>query len=260
MQTLINKPVDTWIRPWNKERFDDLVDRDERFFSIVIKGALSWLTRNIVLYNKPIKHFIFSTGSTIMYVEDNGYEYSETETSGENWMYSHIPCCACEIGDFQIQTDDLSSPFSRGIYERKSSIDNQFHGYNAEIRRLPIEISLTCKYILNNFNESLILIQELFDKLVFQKYFKIVYLGQVITCSIEFPTSSKIEFEKIDMTVAQDKTKKVELELKILTSYPQIDIRSEMENSNVISKAGVNVNLYADIVKNKNDEENYLYD
>ena len=260
MQNLVNKKVDSWVRPWNKTRFDDLEERDERFFSIVIKGALGWLTRNIVLYNKPIKHFIFNTGNTVMYMEDTGYEFSETETSGEDSLYMKTPRCICEIDSFQIQTDDLSSQFVRGTYERLSNLDGQIHGYNAELRRLPIEISLKCKYVLSTFNESIILIQELFDKLVFQKYYRISYLGQIIQCSIEFPTSSSISFDKIDMTSPQDRTKKIDIDLKICTSYPQIDIRSELDNSNVISKFGVNFDIHRELSKNKIDEEKYKFD
>ena len=259
MQNLVNKKQDIWVRPWNKERFDDLEERDERFFSIVIKGALGWLTRNIVLYNKPIKHFIFNTGSTIMYVENNNYEYSETETSGEDALYMSLPRCVCELDSFQIQTDDLSSQFVRGTYERLSNLDGQIRGYNAELRRLPIEITLNCKYVLSNFNEALILVQELFDKMVFQKYFRIVYLGQIIPCSIEFPITNKIQFDKIDMTSPQDKTKKIDIELKICTAYPQIDTRSEMDNSNIISAAGYNIDIYKDFKHNRTDEEKFKY-
>ena len=82
-----------WIRPWNKEKFDDLHNRDERFFGLLIKGTLAWLNKNIVLYNKPIKHFIFNTGSSIMYVESNGYKFSWNETTGEDTIYMSRPRC-----------------------------------------------------------------------------------------------------------------------------------------------------------------------
>ncbi|MCH5166974.1 MAG: hypothetical protein J1F35_03690 [Erysipelotrichales bacterium] len=260
MQNLVNKEIDSWVRPWNIEQFNDLADRDERFFSLVIKGALGWLSRNIVLYNQPIKHFILNTGSTYLYTENNGYIYDDSETTGEDSLYMSLPRCVCEIESFQIQTDDLSSAFVRGTYERKSNKDGQIHGYNAEIRRIPIEISLKCHYILSNFNESIILIQELFDKLVFQKYFKIVYLGQVIPCSIEFPTSTQIEFDKIDMANPQDRTRKIDMELKLCTLYPQIDIRSELDNStNVISEFGTEMNIYKDSTKNSTDRERRKY-
>ena len=50
MQNLSENSVNKtakWMRPWNIEKFDELSNRDERFFSIVLKGALGWLTQNI---------------------------------------------------------------------------------------------------------------------------------------------------------------------------------------------------------------------
>ena len=47
-----------WIRPWNLEKFDNIYNRDERYFSILMKGLLSWLNRNVIMYNKPILHFV----------------------------------------------------------------------------------------------------------------------------------------------------------------------------------------------------------
>ena len=59
MEKIYENKKSEWLRPWNIEKFDNLYDRDERFFGLLTKGVLSWLTSNIVLYNKPILHFIF---------------------------------------------------------------------------------------------------------------------------------------------------------------------------------------------------------
>ena len=93
MDNVFNRDKEPWIRPWNEEKFDDLYNRDERFFALVIKGLLSWLNRIIVMYNKPINHFIFTTGSSYLYIESNGYEYSVNETTGEDTMYMILPRC-----------------------------------------------------------------------------------------------------------------------------------------------------------------------
>ncbi len=84
------------------------------------------------------------------------------ETSGEDYMYMKMPRCVIEIGDINIPTEELSAPFVRGQYERRDG--NEIKGYNAQMRRLPVEISLAAKYVLSNFNESIILVQELIDK------------------------------------------------------------------------------------------------
>ena len=91
------------------DKFDDLYNRDERFFSIVIKGLLSWLNRNIVLYNKSINHFIFNTGSSYLYMESNGYEFNLSETTGEDTMYMTLPRCLVEISDISFPMENVQN-------------------------------------------------------------------------------------------------------------------------------------------------------
>lgn len=245
MNNVFNRDIEKWVRPWNEEKFDDLYNRDERFFSLVIKGLLSWLNRNIVLYNKGINHFVFNTGSSYLYIESNGYEYSVTETTGEDTMYMKLPRCLIELTDISIPTEELSSPYSRGNYERKTG--NMICGYNSEIRRLPLELTINAKYYLSNFNESIILLQELIDKLVFQKYYKISYLGQEIQCSIEFPGNANPELNKIDMTSPEPTQRNITLDLRICTNYPIINERAEIPTDKVIAVFGSNVVIHDDI-------------
>ena len=242
MNNVFNREREPWIRPWNQEKFDDLYNRDERFFSLVVKGLLSWLNRNIVLYNKSINHFIFNTGSSYLYVESNGYEYNVAETTGEDTMYMKLPRCLIEISDINIPMEELSAPFSRGNYERRSG--NQLQGFNAEIRRLPIELTINMKYYLSNFNETIVLLQELIDKLVFQRYFNITYLGKVVQCSIEFPANYNPELNKIDMSSPEPNQRNITFDIKICTNYPLIDTRTEIPTDKVISKFSHETDLY----------------
>ena len=240
MRTVFNRENDKWVRPWEIEKFDNLSIRDERFFSILIKGCLGWLTRHITMYNKSIKHFILSTGSSYMYVEANGYYNSWVETSGEDWMYMECPRCIVNLQEISIPTEELTNPFIRGNYERYSE-DGQVKGYNAEMRRLPIEMTLNLQYVLNNFNESIILIQELFDKLVFQRYFKITYLGQLIQCSIEFPNGANLPQKKIDLSSTDDSHRTIEISIKLNSTYPIINTDTEIPASLVIGGFGFSV-------------------
>jgi len=242
MNNVFNRERESWIRPWNQEKFDDLYNRDERFFSIVIKGLLSWLNRNIVLYNKSINHFIFNTGSSYLYVESNGYEYNVSEVTGEDTMYMKLPRCLIEISDINIPMEELSAPFSRGNYERRSG--NQLQGFNAEMRRVPIELTINMKYYLSNFNETIVLLQELIDKLVFQRYFNITYLGKVVQCSIEFPANYNPEINKIDMSSPEPNQRNITLDIKVCTNYPLIDTRTEIPTDKVISQFGHDIDLY----------------
>lgn len=242
MKYVFNRENEPWIRPWNQVKFDDLYNRDERFFSIIVKGLISWLNRNIVLYNESINHFIFNTGSSYLYMESNGYEYNLSETTGEDTMYMKLPRCILEIEDINFPMEELTSPYARGNYERRSG--NQLQGFNAEIRRLPIELSLNLKYYLSNFNETLVLLQELIDKLIFQQYYNIVYLGQIIQCSIEFPGNVNPELNKIDMTSPDPNQRNITLNIKICTNYPLINTRTEIPTDKVITAFGSELDLY----------------
>ena len=246
MQNIDTSPQDKWIRPWEKEQTDNLYYKDERFFGILMKGILAFLNKTIILNGESIQHFIFNTGSAYMYLESNGYEFSWCETSGEDQMYMKMPRCIVEMGDISVEMNELSSPYVRGNYERLSSLENKIIGFNAEIRRLPIEMNVSLKYVLSTTNESLILVQELLDKLIFQKYFNIVYLGQKIKCSIEFPQNQKIEFNKIDLASAETNQKTVSIDLKINTNYPIINEQTEISGRKIIN------NFYKEIDLEKN--------
>ena len=250
------KTTSNWLRPWNLEKFDNLYDRDERYFAVLLKGALSWLTDNIVLYNKPVNHYIYTTGSSCLYVESNGYTFSMNETSGEDYIYMKMPRCVLEIGDINIPTEELSAPFVRGQYERRDG--NEIKGYNAQMRRLPIEISLSAKYVLSNFNESIILVQELIDKVSWQQYFNIIYLGQIIQCSLEIDNNYQIQLNKVDMTATDTNQKTIEIQFKLCSNYPSIDERTEVENSKIIGQIVTNTNIFqnGDITNSYDKETN----
>ena len=232
-----------WKHPWQLEKFDNIYNKDERFFSILVKGLIAWFNKNVVLYNKPIKHFIFSTGSSYMYVEANGYEFILSETSGTDWIYMEMPRCIIEISDISFNTESLTNCFSRGEYERYDDETNSISGYNAEIMRVPIEMNLQFKYVLSNFNETIVLLQEIIDKFIYQKFFTIIYLGQKIRCGIEFPTSEQLELNKIDMSSNETNQKILQFDIKLTSNYPAINERTEVSNANIIDSTKFDVNL-----------------
>ena len=241
-----------WVQPWDKEDFNDLYNRDDRFFSILIKGALAWLTKNIVLYSKPVKHFIFNTGSSYMYVETNGYKFSWSETSGEDQVYMERPRCIVNLGDFQINQEELTQPYVRAVYERLD--ENNMRGFNAEFRRIPFTLSLDLHYIMSTFNEQIILMQEIIDKMIFQKYFSIVYLGQVIKCSIEFPSNLPINLKQIDMASPEVNNKELTVSVNICGNYPAIDTKTEIPTDQLIRSLKGNVDMYY------NQDDDHTYD
>lgn len=238
MQNLINKEVDKWERPWNVVKFDNLYNRDERFFSLVIKGALMWLNSNLIMYNKPIRHFLFTTGSSYLYLENNDYEYTWCESSGEDYIYMETPRCVVSVGNFSIPTEELTATSINCQFERISTLketEGQIMTYNAQMRRLPLEITLNLKYVFSTFNEAIIFIQELFEKVSFQQYYEIVYLGQTIKNSIEFVSDTNINLNQIDLTSKDVNQKTIEFDIKINTNLPIIDEKTQMPATSIIS-------------------------
>ena len=232
---------DKWLRPWHIEKFDDLYDRDERFFAILTKGVLAWLTKHIMMYNKPIQHFIFNTGSSYMYVESNGYKFTWSEASGEDQMYMQLPRCIVTLENMTIPVDDLTQPYARGTYERRSG--DFIRGYNAEIMRIPVELSYNLTYYCGTFNETIIVLHELIDKILFQQYFKIVYLGQIVECAIEFPSDFQPELNQIDLSSPEPNQRTVKIDIKVTTNYPMINERSEIINDKIISTTKTEINV-----------------
>lgn len=243
----VNRKKNPWIRPWNTKQFNDLYNRDERFLSILLKGAISFLNSHIKMYNKPINHFIFNTGSSYMYVESNGYEFNWNETTGEDAMYMELPRCVVQMSNIDVPQEELSQPFARGNYERKD--EDKIKGFNAEIQRIPIELSLDLHYVFSNFNEGIVVMQELFDELIFQRYFNIVYLGQIVQCSIEFTNSYSIELNHIDLGAAEQNVRNLNIQVKICSNYPVINEKTEISTSQVISK-------FAGFINQTNRDEN----
>lgn len=241
MQGILNKEKDKWIRPWERTSFDYIYERDDRFFSLVIKGALQWLTTNLVMYGKPIKHFIFNSGSSYMYLENNGYEYTWCETSGEDYIYMETPRCIVSVGSFSVPEAELTAPTTRGIFERESNAEKtkgQILSYNAVIQRLPIEFTMNLKYSFSNFNEGIVFIQELFECVLFQQYFEIVYLGQIVHCSIEIEGNSEISLDNIDLGNTELTKRTMDFSIKVCTNLPIVAGETESPTTNIISKAG----------------------
>ena len=152
-----------------------------------------------------------------------------------------------------LSNEDPEEIYVRGVYER--IVGNEIVGMNAEMRRLPLDVTLKLRYVLSNFNESVVLLQEIIDKLVFRKYFNITYLGQTVKCSLNWPTEQSVQINKIDMTSSETNQKSIEFSLNLSTSYPQIDERTESRNDSIIGKFKQDVCLHPKSLDNKSSDK-----
>ena len=122
---------------------------------------------------------------------------------------------------------------------------------------MPVELNINLKYVLANFNETIVLLQELLDKIVFQKYFNITYLGKVIECSIELPMDFTTEINKIDMSSPETNQKNITLSIKVCSNYPIVNTRSEIRANKTIEKFTNSMNLYSE---DPNSEQSDIID
>ena len=234
---------DAFVHPWDIEIFDDN-SRDTRFFALVVKALLNYLDRSVRLYGKGIRHFVFSTGKEYLYQESNGYDFAWGETTGEDYIYMTKPRCILDWDSVEIEQSEISAP-SRGDYERfvatsgsdrsQSALSKRIGAYSAEIRFIPLKMPVTLRYALANFNESLVLVQELLNLFSFTRYFSFSYLGQRIDVSVEFPLSYEPAKTLKTSYDAENKTREVSAKLDIKTYFPVILEPSEVRADNVIT-------------------------
>ncbi len=219
------------------------------FFSSVIKAAIWVMNQNIKVRGIQVPHFIISTGDDIMYRELLNYyfdNFSETgcdceceestytsEVTGEDFIYNKIPRCMVDVSSFSVSTDQLTQPYVRSNFEIE--YDGSIREFCAETFRLPINFELNLKYYLDNFSDSLSLIQYIYTTVSFVRNFHISYLGQDISCSMRLPDSHTVEKNiEVDFN-SDDRSRTVEFTLSIETNLPIYNAKSAVETSSIIS-------------------------
>ena len=205
-----------------KLRTEELDCNDSQlFFSTLIKGLMRDLNALIKIRDIPVPHMIINTGDDAMWLLEKDYDYSKEpfENTNEQYIYNIVPRCIVSLGSLDMVPDQLSNPYTRGQFQYES--DGQLYTLSAEFRRMPVKVQVTLKYVLDTFRDVLEMMQHVCCKLAFIRTFKIVYLGQTITCTYKIPES--IEDQHMteitgDTTESRDKT--VELTLEVESNLP----------------------------------------
>lgn len=214
------------------------INNQQLFFSIVAKGFIYKLNQNLKLRGLNIPHYILNTGDDIMYLEIKGQDHSiePIEVSNENFIYSQIPRCMIQPTGINIQLDQLSNPYSHGKFELIH--DDMVYNFRAEFRRIPITYAFTLKYYLDNFIDSLDVIQQIISNLSFVNLFKIIYLGQQIDCSYQIPDSYQNEYMmEFDGITTDSKYRTIQLDLEVSTNIPEIHSETVIPADAFIRKA-----------------------
>lgn len=197
------------------------INTQENFLSKVIKGVMYDLNTIIKVRGKNVPHLIISTGDDTMYLDVKGQNQAiePQDISNENYVYSVIPRGVVTPSGINLETDQLSSPYTRGRLQVEH--DDTLYEMTAEFRRMPMTMRISIKYILDTFTDTLNLMQHIITHLSFVRTFTIIYMGQQITCSYRFPEAMEEQFNaQFDGLSTDAKYKTVEIELEVETNIP----------------------------------------
>lgn len=234
------------------------VNAQENFFSKLIKGLMSDLAGSIKVRGKLVPHMIISTGDDILYLENKGQDIKiePQEVSNEKYVYNYIPRGVITPGGVNILTDQLTSPYTRG--QLQFTHDGTLYDFTSEFRRMPVTMSVTVKYYLDSFTDSLEILQYIMTHVSFIRNFQIIYLGQQIPCSYKFPDSLEEQFTaEFDGLYQDSKYKTVEIQLEVESNLPVYYPRTAIESDLTISGGYLWQRLWLD---DEGNEQQQIYE
>ena len=212
------------------------INVQDLFFSILIKGLLYNLNGDIKVRGKCVPHYIMHTGDDRMFLAARGYDASiePNVLSNENNIYSIIPKCIVNPSGIDLDTSQLTSPYSIGGLQYEDSTG--VYMLKGEFRRVPIKISVDLKYYTDSYTDMLELIQYVISNLAFIRTYDIMYMGQKITCSYKIPESFSDEHTMdIDGSMSDSREHTLNLSVEVETNMPVFNNRTIMSATNIIT-------------------------
>ena len=203
------------------------INSQELFFPLVIKGLLRSLNDSIYIRKLPVPHYIMHTGDDRMFLEQKGYDISKEpeHISNEDWIYSITPKCIVNPGGIDLDTAQLTSPYSTGKCQLE--YNDNIIALSGEFRRLPAKLSVDLKYYTDSYTDMMELIQYVTTKLAFIHTYDIVYMGQKIKCSYKIPDSFGEEHTMdIDGTLQDYREHILSLSIEVETNLPVFENRT----------------------------------
>lgn len=216
---------------WKKIRGGTIdINNQDLFFGILSKAFLYNINQKLILRGISIPHYIPNTGDDIMYLEIKGQDHSIERpliggqmpvVSNEDFMYSQIPRCMVQPTGINIQTDQLTSPYSYGRFEVE--VEDMIYMFRSEFRRIPVVVSYSLKYYLDSFTDAISVSQQLINKLAFINNFDFTYLGNVLKASYMLPSDINTEFQiEFDGLSQENKYRTISLDIEVNTNIPII--------------------------------------
>lgn len=211
------------------------INNQSLFFPIVTKGLLLKLKEQLCIRGIKIPHFILHTGDDTMYLSVKGQDASiePLEISNEDYVYNSVPRCIVTLDGLNIESDQLTSPYIHGQLQYEA--DDELYTLMGEFRRVPLRLSVGCKYYVDSWRDAMELSQQIISKLAFIQTYTISYLGQAIRCSYSIPTDLKDDYTmELDGATQDNKLRTLEMSLEIETNFPYWEPRTIISNDNRI--------------------------
>ena len=213
------------------------INNQSLFFPIVIKGLLVKLNEQLAIRGIKIPHFIIHTGDDTMYLSVKGQNAAiePLEISNEDYVYNSVPRCLVTVSGLNLETDQLTSPYVQGQMQYES--EDSIYTLSGEFRRVPIKLTVGCKYYVDSWGDMMELAQHIISKLAFIQTYTVSYMGQAIKCSYSIPTSIDGEFTtELDGTTQDNKLRTTELSLEIETNFPVWENRTIVSVEDRVTK------------------------
>ena len=211
------------------------VNTQELFFPLIIKGLLRSLNDAIYIRNIPVPHYILHTGDDRMFLEQKGHDISKEpqSISNEDWIYSITPKCIVTPGGIDLDTAQLTSPYSLGKCQLES--DTEIVSLTGEFRRLPVKLAVDLKYYVDSYTDMMELIQYVTTNLAFIRTYNIVYMGQKIKCSYKIPDSYGEEHTMdIDGVFQDSREHSLSLSIEVETTFPVFSNRTMVSSDSIV--------------------------
>lgn len=236
------------------------INNQSLFFSILIKGMLQALKKDISVRGVEVPHFILNTGDDTMYLGVKGQDASvePLQISNEEYVYNIKPRCIVQPKGINLVPDQLTSPYSNGVFQYDDG--ENITSFTAEFRRYPITMVFDLNYYLDTYTDALELVQQVITKLAFIRTFSVEYMGQHIRCSYTVPEAMDAEYNmNIEGNTSEVKDRKISLSLTVETYIPVYDVRTAVQCDHYIRDGVYNIkaggrNLFDKDIVNPRDE------
>lgn len=222
------------------------INVQDLFLSILIKGLLYNLNGDIKIRGKCVPHYIMNTGDDRMFIEARGYDafLEHTTISNEkNTIYDIIPKCIVNPAGIDLDTSQLTSPYSIGSiqYSVEKGDNVGLYLLKGEFRRIPIKISIDLKYYVDSYTDMLELIQYIISNLAFIRTYDIIYMGQKIKCSYRIPESFSDEHTMdIDGSFSDSREHTLSLSIEVESNIPIFNNKT-INSSSIITNPVSNI-------------------